>query len=553
VVTTHSYGPFDVSFYNTGDTYTQYSTTYTGAANWTTAQMDDVGAMIQIWDSGITNTTSRQIKMNLMWSDAIGGAGGINLSEATGDGTNAYTYPEKLWRQGTNAPHSGPDAFIVFNSTVTWNTGPSAPTWNTLDFRSVLVHEIGHSLGFMSMYSSTDGTWWSGGLSEWDKHLRDAASGGNQAKVGSSGSPSPFNVTANPVYFDGVYANAANGGNRVKIEAPSPFSDGSSLTHLDENTFPNALMSPVISYGNATRQPTLLEWQMMKDLGWSLDTADKTWSNSTTSLQWGSDNNWTITGVPDATHTVSFTNLGLSSGDTIILGGNHSTGYLLFDTTATFTIGGTSGTLTIATGSINRSAASAGTQTIARPVALGANAVWDIAGSGSLIASGAISGNYSLEKRGTGTLNLSGANTYAGLTRVRNGTLTISGGSTASNTFDVISGATLSITGGTYSISNASITNAGILNIAAGCNFTDSGNLTGTGNTIVNGTLTVSSISQNTLTLGIGSRVTIQPIPGGPLGYETIRAVPEPGMLIMLLTAVAAACALRKSARWIGR
>jgi threonine dehydrogenase-like Zn-dependent dehydrogenase len=49
----------------------------------------------------------------------------------------------------------------------------------------------------------------------------------------------------------------------------------------------------------------------------------------------------------------------------------------------------------------------------------------------------------------------------------------------------------------------------------------------------VDGNLIASSIQVDTLTLGIGSRVTIQPIPGGPEG-NTINAVPEPSTLVLM-------------------
>jgi autotransporter-associated beta strand protein len=226
---------------------------------------------------------------------------------------------------------------------------------------------------------------------------------------------------------------------------------------------------------------------------------------------------------------------------------------LSFDTTTSFTIGGW-GTLTIATGSLTRSAASAGTQTITIPVALGANAVWNLAGSGQFIVSGAISGNYSLEKRGTGSLNLSGANTYTGLTRVQNGTLNVSGGSTTSTAFDILSGATLSFTGnGLHFTTTASFSNSGTLSVGKGSNLTITGNLTGTGNTVVNGLMTADSIVQNTLTIGNGATLRINAIAGGPLSDGTTLAVPEPGILIMLLIAAAAAGWMRKSVRRIGR
>jgi hypothetical protein len=88
--------------------------------------------------------------------------------------------------------------------------------------------------------------------------------------VGTTGTPGNFNETDNPVYFDGAAAKAANGGSDVAIYAPTTYSSGSSLSHLDESTFPNALMSPSIGLGQEIRQPTSLEWAMMTDMGWQI-------------------------------------------------------------------------------------------------------------------------------------------------------------------------------------------------------------------------------------------------------------------------------------------
>jgi fibronectin-binding autotransporter adhesin len=86
----------------------------------------------------------------------------------------------------------------------------------------------------------------------------------------------------------------------------------------------------------------------------------------------------------------------------------------------------------------------------------------------------------------------------------------------------------------------ADLANSGALTVGAGSQFDVTGKLTGAGITTVNGALTADSIVQNTLTIGEGAIVTINPIPGGPLGDITIRPVPEPGTLIMLLIAAAA-------------
>ena len=136
----------------------------------------------------------------------------------------------------------------------------------------------------------------------------------------------------------------------------------------------------------------------MKDLGWDINIITKTWSNAGGDSQWGTDANWNPNGIPDASQDTYFTNTGLTANGTVTLGADRSVNSLSFDTTTNFTIGGAAGSLTIASGNISRTSTSSGTQTIARPIVLGNNGVWDIAGSGQLTVSGAISGSYSIRK-----------------------------------------------------------------------------------------------------------------------------------------------------------
>jgi hypothetical protein len=110
-----------------------------------------------------------------------------------------------------------------------------------------------------------------------------------------------------------------------------------------------------------------------------------------------------------------------------------------------------------------------------------------------------------------------------------------------------------SVIGGRNFTTVADLANSGTLTVGSGSEFTVTGNLTGTGITIVDGVLTADSIVQNTLTIGDGATLTINALAGGPLGDGTTRAVPEPGTLIMLLIAAVTAGWLRKSVRRIGR
>ena len=159
---------------------------------------------------------------------------------------------------------------------------------------------------------------------------------------------------------------------------------------------------------------------------------------------------------------------------------------------------------------------------------------YDITISQKLRHGGAISRDSGLIKYGPGTLTLSALNSYTGDTTVKGGTLEIAGGIDPSGT------SLIDIQSGTAVLKNMNKTNLNI-NTAALATFElvngthAVGTISGSGTTQVDAgaSLTAQSVNQGTLTLGIGARVTIQPIPGGPLG-GTIAPVPEPSSFVLL-------------------
>jgi autotransporter-associated beta strand protein len=486
-------GPYNLTFFNSGDS----DAGTTSAQNWTSQQMNDVAASVTAWSGSIYNTPGRQINLHLLWFNFGSTTLGATSCPNNGNGTLSYTYPEHVWRDGVNytGRYTGYDSQMMFDTTAAgtsggWNFGSGAPLSNQMDFRSIVTHELGHTVGFYDTYVGTSrrGTWGNcfgtetnpngsagyQGIAEWDMNLRDPQ--GDLPANGSSGTPGRFSVTGNPDYWVGSYAVAAYGGN-VPIYAPSTFSGGSSLSHLDYNTFPNALMSPFRGPGDNVRQPSPLEFAMMKDMGWTII---ETWGHGAGTLNWSDTGNWNMGNVPDRMNHVVLTNTGLAGGNTLVLGGNQTIDSLGIDSTLDFTIGGSAGTLTLAHGLIDRTTSSAAVQTIARPVALGANGIWTLSGAGQFVVSGPVSGaTQSLEKRGTGMLVLSGSNSYGGGTSITAGTLNIQNSAAlgaASAGVTVADGATLELQGGievdseALSLSGSGVAGGGALRNIGGAN-----------------------------------------------------------------------------------
>lgn len=269
---------FDITFYNAGD----MNGDLTGEQDWTPEQMADIAASMSAWSASIANTPGRQIQVHMFWSEldsygtnVLGGSGSYRYT----NGTQQWNLGEYVWKEGDNPGYTslGFDTIIQYDVTaagVSWNFGADAPGAGQIDFRSVITHEIGHSLGFDSTYDPAydDWGWFTddygyGGITAWDENLVDSI--GNKPQNGGYGEPDNFNQLDNPIYWDGANAVALYGG-LVPIYAPASWDSGSSLTHLDEAVLGDLLMSPSIATGQMIREVSELEWAMMADMGWTI-------------------------------------------------------------------------------------------------------------------------------------------------------------------------------------------------------------------------------------------------------------------------------------------
>jgi hypothetical protein len=166
-----------------------------------------------------------------------------------------------------------------FNSTASWYYGTDGlPPGGQIDFVSVVLHELGHGLGFIGSGTVSAGAG-SIGLAGFPL-MYDALTvdGAGNSLINTSIYPNGSAalgaaLTSNNVFWNGAAGVAANGGARPKLYAPASFASGSSFSHLDEATYPagnvHSLMTPFIGSAEAIHTPGGITLGIFTDQGWT--------------------------------------------------------------------------------------------------------------------------------------------------------------------------------------------------------------------------------------------------------------------------------------------
>ncbi len=169
------------------------------------------------------------------------------------------------------------DIYCTVDFGYNWNLGTGNPTSSQFDLYTVLLHELTHGLGIISLSGSSGRSDISGGspgvFSVWDRNLVNGfdeilwGTGGNFL-----GSASELTGSANGVYFSGSKA-VASFGSPAPVYAPSRFSDGSSLSHWDSGIRLGAVMEPFVAPGFKRRTYSKVDTGALQDIGWRLRAA----------------------------------------------------------------------------------------------------------------------------------------------------------------------------------------------------------------------------------------------------------------------------------------
>jgi hypothetical protein len=189
---------------------------------------------------------------------------------------------------GADQNPGGDDIGAQFNSSIgtscpfpnVWYYGLDAnPPAGTIDFLTVVLHELGHGLGFLSTVSLATGAKLGGLDDTYMVNLEDHTTGLLYPNM-TDGQRATASTSTGELHWVGPEVVAAGVGlatgrdaatGHVEIYAPNPVEQGSSVSHFSTSLGPDELMEPFftdVNYG-----PGLAK-DLMADIGWTTVTGD---------------------------------------------------------------------------------------------------------------------------------------------------------------------------------------------------------------------------------------------------------------------------------------
>jgi PKD repeat protein len=270
-----------------GEQSATFNVTYNGCS---TEAKQAFQRAVDIWSGLITSPVPIKVVAN--WTPLedgiLGSAGPKTFYRDFPNTPQAGTfYPVALANKlaGQDLNDATEEIVANFNSSyASWYLGVDGNTpSNDYDLVTVVLHELGHGLGFFASMDSTggNGMW---GFSTGRPFIFDRfiVNGSNQRLIDTALFPNPSaalgaQLVSNNVFFDGANAVAAANGSKPKLYAPSIWNRGSSISHLDTPTYggtPNALMRHALAPGTSIHNPGPITLGIFQDLGWTVASQD---------------------------------------------------------------------------------------------------------------------------------------------------------------------------------------------------------------------------------------------------------------------------------------
>lgn len=230
------------------------------------------------------------IKIEACWADLPSGTLGyssvleVYKNFAGAPLANVY-YSAPLANALTRTDRNGTQAeiTIAYNANLLdsfyFGTDLATPS-DRFNFSTIVLHEIAHGLGLNSQFTVDwiIGSWDWDAPTIYDSFVVDSRSR-NLINTDIFSTVSPelgAALMSNNLSFNGPSARLANGGSAVRLYAPSKWSEGSSVAHLDEryNNTLDSLMTFSLGQGETIYDPGPVVMGILRDLGWETTYAE---------------------------------------------------------------------------------------------------------------------------------------------------------------------------------------------------------------------------------------------------------------------------------------
>ncbi|MCA6379209.1 MAG: T9SS type A sorting domain-containing protein [Cytophagales bacterium] len=167
------------------------------------------------------------------------------------------------------------DIYAFFNSSQTRWSFVDSSVPNTYNFTTVVLHEIGHGLGFTDSFDVENGVGSYGVQSTPTPIILDVGveTGAGNRLLNLTNNTMDLNnsLTSNNVSYNPARSLIGLAASKPKLYAPATWDGGSSIAHLDQATYAGSndrLMRPQLDLGQATLNPGEIVLNMFADMGW---------------------------------------------------------------------------------------------------------------------------------------------------------------------------------------------------------------------------------------------------------------------------------------------
>lgn len=250
-------------------------------------------AAANAWGSVLTSAVPIEVGMRFdaqtcdASSAVLGSAGPTTVHGEFPNAPLPFTwYPQALANalSGSDLDPTNPDIGATFNSdiddnnlclnNINWWYGIGAPAVpGTIDFFGVLLHEMGHGLGFLTVVDKATGAELQGYPDTYEVNLEDHSLGLNwpamtdgQRAASATDTGDLHWTGSSAVGNAGVLTAGVAQSNHIRMYAPNPVELGSSVSHWDIAVTPNELMEPFATPDLAD----LVTYNLFRDIGWGI-------------------------------------------------------------------------------------------------------------------------------------------------------------------------------------------------------------------------------------------------------------------------------------------